>query len=158
MPLDRDPEAMADTIVAQLETIRKSAGRIHRRPREILFAKDLTENFIDDDGVLRATILIDPNEPEFEDEAKFKFWNLVEWTVIHYLDRNEAENSRKGFRKEVTAFKDLFRRNVPIFGVPHRPESQRTATTAVKDLTTLGDRLVHAATFSFSIESSEVKT
>jgi len=134
----------------------KSFGKILDRPPKAIEPKELQEELTDDDGNVRATIIQDPTVRRFEDEAKGKYWHLYEFEAIHLLQHNENERSHQVNRQEVQFLMDAIEGNETIFGVPHRPEVQRTATEGVPDLVIVGDRLAHQTRISFTVEDSDV--
>jgi len=146
-----------DAIEAALKDV-KEAGRVHERPRDVIFDKELRDLFLDDDKVFRTTLLRMEASPEFEDEATDKFFVLWKIGIFHYLEFNEQENSFRGFRKEIQAIRDKFRRLVSVFGTPERPETQRCITNVTPDLVELGDLNVHEAKFELTVEATETVT
>ena len=158
MPSAPTIKAIIDRIETELNAVRKQAGKILRRPRNTVYEDDFTEAFIDDDAVLRATVIFDPIVREREDDATRKYWLSHDIDLVHYLVKSDQEDSDRGFRKEIEAIRNRFRGNASVFGIPNLPEHQRTITEVTSDIVMFRDKLVHEARMRLVVEAEEVVT
>jgi hypothetical protein len=157
MAMDRTVNDLRDAIEQVLEddSNRVSFGKILKRPRAGLYPNDHREAMIDDDGSLRATVIFSPRIREFEDEARWLVWGLNSFEIAHYLAFNEEKNSEKDFNAELEHLRSALRMNATVFGVPARPETQRTIETVDPTIVIVGDVLCHQGIVPFTIETKD---
>jgi len=157
MAWSRSIDAEVTAIKDRLEQadLCKYAGRVLRRPKNAVYESDLRENFIDEDGVLRATLITGPNARAFEDEATRRVWRLSTYTLVHMLAFNEEDRSADRFRDEMEAIHGFLSFDPVVFGVPHRPEAQRLPESADVDgeIVTTGDRILHSGAIELTLEA-----
>ncbi len=158
MPMVPDIETVIGRVETALKTVRKEAGRIHIRERNVVTEADLTEHFIDDGGIVRVTLVIDPDDTETEDEARQTYYMGHRIQLFHYLAFNDEEKSKTGFRKELAAIQNAFRHSQAVFGIPERPDHRRNITITTKNFVMLGDQFVHEGIMELTIEAQDLET
>lgn len=151
-------DAIRAAIKAELDAIAGpalGAGKVHDRARHTVEETDVETDFMDTDGVLRATWIEIGPERSFEDVARYKYWQIWKCRVRHIRHFDDNIGSDKLFATEIEKIKARLRAKSTVFGIPEM-DTQRETVTEVWDMRFFTTRMVHHATLAFEVESSEV--